>query len=294
VALVLAVAAALANAVTTILERLGVESAPSEMSMHLSLLAHALRRKVWLAGFAVMALAFLLQASALHYGQLSLVQPVLTLELPFLVVILGVWFGYRLGWHEWLGAIGAAGGLAAFLFLADPRGGHLQPGLRAWAIVAFACLGACAVAVGLARIGSRTWRAAMFGTAGALAFALTAAFIKVATDYLSSDGWLGMLGHWQAYALVASGLLGVFLAQNAFHAGPVTASQSTLVIVDPLASMAIGIGLFGDRIRTAGLRGPVESVSLIVGFLSVVLLACSPLVTAMRSGNGEGPERRGP
>ena len=31
-----------------------------------------------------------------------------------------------------------------------------------------------------------------------------------------------------------------------------TASQATLVIVDPLASVAIGIGLFGDTVQTGG------------------------------------------
>ena len=46
------------------------------------------------------------------------------------------------------------------------------------------------------------------------------------------------------------GALAVFLAQNAFHAGPIVASQSTLVLVDPLASILIGIGLFGDNLQT--------------------------------------------
>ena len=54
VAYVLAVGAALANALTTILQRLGVEQAPAEHTLRLSLLAYALRRKVWLAGFGVM------------------------------------------------------------------------------------------------------------------------------------------------------------------------------------------------------------------------------------------------
>src|SRR5215469_5404288 len=114
-AYLLAVLAAFANALTTILQRLGVESAPENTTMRLSLMAHALRKKVWLAGFGVMIAAFLLQFAALHFGGLTSVQPVLTLELPFLVAILGTWFRHRLSWHEWAGAIAAAGGLSAFL-----------------------------------------------------------------------------------------------------------------------------------------------------------------------------------
>ena len=61
--------------------------------------------------------------------------------------------------------------------------------------------------------------------------------------------------HWQTYALAFFGALGVFLAQNAIHAGPIVASQSTLVLVDPLASILIGIGLFGDNLQTGGAAG---------------------------------------
>jgi hypothetical protein len=63
----------------------------------------------------------------------------------------------------------------------------------------------------------------------------------------------------------------------------VTASQSTLVIVDPLVSLLIGIGLFGDNLQTGGARGPLESLSLIVLFGGVYFLARSPLVATVRS-----------
>ena len=78
--------------------------------------------------------------------------------------------------------------------------------------------------------------------------------------------WYAPFLSWQIWGMAVAGLLGIFLTQNAFHAGPVTASQSTLVIVDPLVSLLIGIGLFGDNLQTAGARGPLESLSLIVLF----------------------------
>jgi uncharacterized membrane protein len=82
---VLAVAAALSNALCSVFQRMGVEDAPEESTMRLSLLAHAIRRGVWLLGFGFMICAFLLQAFALHIGRLSVVQPILTMELLFLV-----------------------------------------------------------------------------------------------------------------------------------------------------------------------------------------------------------------
>jgi hypothetical protein len=93
--------------------------------------------------------------------------------------------------------------------------------------------------------------------------------------------------HWQTYGLIVFGLIGVFLTQNAFHAGPLAASQSTLVLVDPLFSILIGVGLYGDTLRTSGLWGPLEALSLLLMFVGAVFLSHSPLVTGMR-GDGKG------
>src|SRR5262249_52645439 len=80
---VLALGAALANALTSVFQRMGVERAPADSTLRLSLLVFALRRRIWLLGFALMIVSFLLQAVALHFGRLSQVQPILTTELVF-------------------------------------------------------------------------------------------------------------------------------------------------------------------------------------------------------------------
>jgi uncharacterized membrane protein len=91
---VLALAGALVNALTSVLQRLGVQNAPADATLRLSLLTHALRRGIWLLGFALMIVSFVLQAVALHLGRLSQVQPILTTELVFLVAILAIWFRF--------------------------------------------------------------------------------------------------------------------------------------------------------------------------------------------------------
>jgi drug/metabolite transporter (DMT)-like permease len=285
-AYVLAVGAALANALTTILQRMGLESAPPETNLRWSLMVYAMRRKVWLAGFGCMVAAFLFQFTALHFGRLTTVQPILTLELPFLVAILGIWFRQQLGWREWGGALFAAGGLAGFLTLASPGGGNQTPGLDDWGLVSIAVIGAGTIAVMLTRLGSAAWKAAMFGAAAAIAFAFTAALIKEMNAEIG-HGWAGVFLTWPPYALAVSGLAGLFLTQNAFRAGPITASQSTLVIVDPLASIAIGIGLFGDRIQTAGGRAGWEALALLVLFLGVYSLTRSPLIISVKNEDGD-------
>ena len=285
---VLAVAGALSNALTTILQRLGVEDAPAEDSLHFSLIAYAVRRKVWLFGCGGLIAGFLLQAFALHVGRLTIVQPILTLELPFLVAILAFWFRKHLSWKEWTGAIVATIGLALFLAVAVPTGGDLVPGLQTWGIAAFAAVAGSALLVALARVGAPAWKAAMFGAAAAIMFAFTAALIKqVTADF--HPAWYTFLTQWHVYAMAVTGLLAVFLAQNAFHAGPITASQAALVIIDPLASIAIGIGLFGDTIHTSGSRAPFEIAALVALFLGVLVLSTSPLIAHIKAEDPQAP-----
>jgi drug/metabolite transporter (DMT)-like permease len=285
---VLAVAAALANALTSVFQRMGVEDAPEETTMRLSLMAHAIRRGVWLLGFAFMICSFLMQSFALHIGRLSVVQPILTMELLFLVAILGIWFRFSISLREWIGASAIAGGLAGFLYFAAPGGGTEVPTNLGWIVVGGAAVFFMCAAVVATRWGPRWWKAAMFGTSAAIAYAFTAALIKTVSNYAAND-WVTMLYHWQTYGVVAFGLLGLFLTQNAFHAGPLAASQSTLVLVDPLVSICLGIALYGDTLRTSGAYGPLEAISLLIMFVGAVFLSNSPLITGMKS-EGKGSE----
>ena len=277
----LATASALANALTSILQRMGVEDASEDSTLRLSLLTHALKRGVWLIGLAFMIASFLSQAVALHLGDLSQVQPILTTELLFLIIILATWFRFRIGLREWLGCVAAAGGLAGFLLFAQPGGGDSVPTARGWVVVGSICGFVVVLAIVLALRGPRWWRAAMFGTAGAIGFAFTAALIKTVTGFIATD-WAQMFVHWETYALALCGVGSLFLAQNAYHAGPIAASQTALVLVDPLASLAIGIGLFGDNLRTAGAYGPLEAVSLVIMFAGAASIAHSPLISGMK------------
>lgn len=289
---ILALGASLANALTSIMQRMGVEDAPASDSLRFRLIAHAVRHRVWIAGVGFMVVSFVMQATALHLGRLSEVQPILTCELLFLVVILGLWFHFPLGWREWLGSLAAVLGLSGFLLFAAPGGGNAAPSLAEWVEVGVACLIAVAATIIAAQRGPRWWRAAMFGAGAAVAYAFAAACTKEVTSFIDRD-WMSIFWHWQTYGLAVSGALAVFLAQNAYHAGPIAASQSTLVLVDPLASILIGIALFNDDLRTGGAWGPLEALALLVLFGGGVLLSHSPLISGIRAGGAEEYERLG-
>ena len=286
-AYLLAVLAALANALSAIFQRIGVQNAPPDTVMSLRLVRHAFSNAIWFLGLAMIAVGFLLQAGALHFGQLSSVQPIVAAELLLLVLILGVWFRYHLGWREWGGSAAAAGGLATFLVVSAPGGGNVDPSRHAW-ITVFVVIGA--VSAGCAALGftgPRWFRAAMFGCAGAVLFALSAALTKQFTSLLSIS-WARAFTDWVPYVLVATGVTGLFLIQSAFHAGPITSSQAAITIVDPIVSVVIGIYLFHDTLQTAGWRLPVEVVAIAAVVGGLMLLSTSPLVAGAKDESGAG------
>jgi hypothetical protein len=282
----LALLAAFANAWSAVCQRLAVQGAGDQSAMSLGLLRHALSRAIWFAGLALIAAGFVLQAVALRFGQLSSVQPVVTTELLCLVLILAVWFRYPLTWREWGSAAAAAGGLAVFLVIAHPGGGTATPSLHRWLAMATVVGVLVAAATGLGFVGPRWFRSAMFGSAGAMVFAVSAALTKQFTDLVTS-GWGHVFTSPVPYVLVGTGLLGLVLVQSSFHAGPITASQSTLTIVDPLTSVVIGIWLFHDHLAASGWRLPVEVVAIVVVVVGVVTISRSPVVAGARDDRPE-------
>jgi hypothetical protein len=285
----LATACALSNALASIFQRMGIEDALASDTLKLSLLAHALRRGVWLLGFAFVVATVPLQIAALHLGSLSQVQPILTSELLFLVILLAAWFRFHVGWREWFGCAAAAGGLAGFLIFAQPGGGSDVPTTFEWVLAGSICGGTAVLATLSALRGPRWWRAAAFGVAAAVGFAFTASLIKTVSNYIATD-WVHIFFHWQTLGVAVCGALSLFVTQNAIHAGPIAASQTALVLVDPLASIALGIGLYGDSLRTAGAYGPLEALSLLIMFVGAASIALSPLVSGMKADDDRNAE----
>jgi drug/metabolite transporter (DMT)-like permease len=306
VAYLLAALAAFVNALTSVLQRIGVESAPESTTMRLSLMAHAIRRGIWLIGFALMLVVFGLLATALRFGELSVVQPVLTTELLFLLLILVVWFRYRLGWKEWLGSITIVVGLGGFFLVAAPKGGNAIPTNHQWVVASVLLIAIIAGLIVAAMRGPRWWRAAAFGAATAVTAAYTAALTKAITNY-TKEGWGHVFTHFEPYMLAITGLGTVFLIQNALHAGPITASRTTMVTINPLVSILLGVTLFADKLRAGPGWVTLEILSLAVLVVGVVILARSPLVAGTQGGvaeemlggararslDGGGPEDRG-
>jgi drug/metabolite transporter (DMT)-like permease len=283
IAVTFAALAAFTNALTSVLQRMGVETAPESSALKASLIGHAVRQKIWLIGFGFSLVQFGFVATALKHGELSTVQPVLTTELLFLLLILGIWFRYRLGAREWLGGLTVVAGLGCFFLAASPHGGQELPSTAQWVIATAAVAGAIVLGVLGGLRGPRWWRAAALGAATAVAASYTSALTKAITSYLN-HGWSAVFSHFEPYMLAVVGIGTVFLLQSALHAGPITASRTTLVTLNPLVSIVLGITLFGDILRGGALWITLEVLALAVLVAGVVVLTRSPLVAGSPDG----------
>jgi drug/metabolite transporter (DMT)-like permease len=266
---------------------MGVESAPQGHAMRLSLLTHALRRGVWVGGFALLLVTFGLQATALRFGDLTVVQPILTLELLFLIGILVVVFHRQVGWHEMVGAGAIVVGLTGFIVAAKPADGQGVPGSHAWGVVTIVIVVTAAVLVAGAQRGPRWWRAAGFGAAAGALFAYNASLTK-ATTSLIRGGWGHVFDHWEPYAIAVTGAVGFFLLQNALHAGPIAASRAAMLMMNPVVSVVIGAFVFQEGLRSGPGYIAAEGAALAIMLAGAYVLTQSPLVAGATVDGDQG------
>jgi len=283
--IVLALGTAFANAVASICERLGVEDAPQANGPSMGLVRHMVQRPVWVLGFVIMAAGYGCQAVALHLGSLNVVQPILVSELVMLVVVLWLWYRTPLRARDLLAAVATAAGLGIFLVLASPRVGTKVPSDHLWLGVGLATVAVVLALVMAGSRGSPARRALLLGAGASVGFALTAALTKSVTDALVA-GAGALFTSWQLYALCAVGLGSFVIMQSAFQVGPFAASQSTLILVNPLVALVIGHLLYGETLRGGPLYASLEVLALATMIAGALGLSTSALVANVREQSG--------
>ena len=281
-AIVFAVLSALTNACSAVLQRLAVVDRTSRAQPAWRTAIDLVRQPVWLLGALFLVGTFAFQALALYFGPLSVVQPVLVLELIFTLGLRVFVLHDGIAARTWSAALMICAGLAAFLIVASPTEGTHVPDARQW-IQAVSTRGLIvAVLLLLSRYGSPARSAALFGAATAVVWSVDAAFVKQTVDVLAHVGPLGLLTAWPFYAMIATGVLGTALLQGAYAVGPLAASQAALLIVDPLVSIALGIELFHEQLNTGPgyLAGAAASLAVLAAGVVMLSIWAPPVMTA--------------
>src|SRR5579875_446164 len=287
VSVVFALLTALANGTASVLQRRAAGSVPDPAAFHLSLLGHLIRRKVWLAGIAMVVLAALCQAAALATGPVALVQPIFIIELPFSLLLASMLARRRLPPLTWAGVALVTVSLGAALAAGAPSGGGARAPLGVWipTLVITVCFEAALIAAGVRLRGNP--RAAALGLAAGVGYGLTAALMKSAMAALAR-GVVPFLTSWQLYGTALAGVGALFLFQNSLQAGSLVAAQPPLTLGDALSSSAYGVGVFGETNRT-GAWLPAEIVAVLL-----IAAGCVELSRSLARVHAAGPSVHSP
>jgi drug/metabolite transporter (DMT)-like permease len=281
VAVLLAIAASFCTATASLAQRQGAKSVQTTGGFDVRLILRLARQPIWLLGIVSMIAGFGFQLTALRYGPLALVQPILALELLLVFGFLAIAGRrqMRIKNRDWLGAVAMSAGLAVFLRVASPSGGRLHAAGFLWLLAGLATFGVVlgAVAFGHSRHsgGSPTRRAAVLGAATGVAWGFVAAVIKELSSHLG-DGIGAIFSTWSLYVLLAVGAAAMLLASHALAAGPLAASQPGFTILDPLAAALLGVFLFGENIQAGpwDLTGEALALALVVVGAATLSRSC--------------------
>ena len=144
-----------------------------------------------------MVISFGFQAVALGLGELSAVEPIITLEVPLTLLVASRVFGGRLSNQEWTSVLVMTGGMITLVAALDPKPGD-ETNINHFTYIVAG--GATAGTIGAARAGlargtAPIWQTACLGAATGTCFGLTATLMKETIAQLTDNGVGALLTH---------------------------------------------------------------------------------------------------
>ena len=292
-AIAAALAAALSYGLSAILEQRSVHQVAERGVFAPRLLVDLAHRPVWLASIGATLVGAALQAIALHFGPLALVQPILVCDLLFAVLLSAVARRAAPDRVIVAGAVCCTAGIAAFLAVAQPTGGTETVSLPAVIPLAAALAAVLAVCLVWAKTGPRTARPLALALGCGVCYGVNAFLLKLVTFSLA-QGFSAPLEQWPLYALVVVGPVGFLLNQEAYQSGTLIA-PALAVITTTTSLVSIGIGYLWLNESFASGPGDVvtEVAALAVMTVGIALLAHrAPVVARQRAATTEAAHLR--
>ncbi|HET7371655.1 MAG TPA: DMT family transporter [Gammaproteobacteria bacterium] len=283
VAYVLALLAALANAAGQILQRKPSREEPEEAQESARLFLDLAKQPLWLAGIAGVILGSIFQIGALNFGALATVQTLVILELPFTLIGASWFLGSKLRWRDWFYIAVMTAGTAGVVGFLNPEGGHTSNiSALTWGVAVGATILPIVVFYAFTRRAESARDAALLGAATGICFALFAALMKGVTMQFH-QGFFAVITSWQIYLAIIAAVAGMWLLQNAVHAGKLVAAQPGITLLDPAVSIVWGALVFDEHMR-GGVYIVLALISGAAIAFSAFALAESPRVEESEDG----------
>ncbi|MDR2985181.1 MAG: DMT family transporter [Nocardiopsaceae bacterium] len=274
VAIALAATAAATFAVANVVQQRVAASLQSAAAFDGALLLRLIRRPLWVAGLAAVAVSLALQATALDLGRLVVIEPVLASSLLF-ALALGAWADHRrMRPVEWLAALATFAGLVVFLSVARPSGGEPTAAPSLLGLAALAAVAAAVISGLLATRMSPLRRALTLGVGGGIAAGVTDALTKTVAALFGAHQ-LGALADARPYLLVFIGLLTYTMQQNGYRAAGLAAFLPVFSVLDPAVGSLLGIVLYHEHLGGGAWRIAAEVAAVLAATWGISQLARS-------------------
>ncbi len=270
-AVLLALLAALAFAFGTVLQQKGTLEAPSG-SDQARFLVQILTRPVWLAGGALQAAGWVLQAAALDRGSLVVVQSLTATSLVIALPLGARITDQQISHRVIVGAVAIIVGIVLFLSVGSPQTGTSHPSSADWWMAGISGIAVTALLVRLGRGQSGATKALLFGSAAGVSFALQATVTKEFMTIVGS-GIGTLFSSWEIYVLITTAVVGFALQQSALKTGILAPAMASSNAVTLFASVVFGVTVFGEKLSNGSDRLAPALIGLGVALIGVVLLA---------------------
>jgi drug/metabolite transporter (DMT)-like permease len=269
-----AIGSALSFGMTGALQHTAAMRVEERKALNPGLLIDLGKQPIWLLSLFANALGTILQLVALATGPLVLVQPMLVSGLLFAVMIRSRLAHRRPPLYAIVGASLCAAGLAVFLLLSRPSGGHEWLSLSQALPLAAGLAAVLAICLGIAsRFPGEPRSFALAAGAGVL-YGVTAGVAKLAIGLFETQGIVALVTSWPLYAAAILGPMGFLLNQNAYQADRKMAPALAIITVtDPLVGIGVGVLWLGENLQS-GLGPIIGQVLALAGLVyGVALLA---------------------
>lgn len=263
--------------------------APRHDLLHPRLLLRLIREPLWCLGVLVMLLGNMLWVWTLYLGTVSQVEPLLSSSLVFAFLFSAVLARRRPSARAITGALLVSAALTGFVAVADAQAD--ESAAPTLVVVLLACLVVALIVTPLVAFRrGRSWRtlSVRFALGAGVLYGLQDAAARWALVSADRHGVPALLTSSGSYVVVATALGGLLLSQSAFGAARLANSLPPMVIAEPLAGIALGVAMLGDRVRHTPSALAVEVAALAAMVIGAVLIARSE---ALRVGR-RGPVRR--
>jgi hypothetical protein len=271
-----ALGASATDGITAVLDERTTKQVPTHRSaLAVGLIVALLHRPIWLLAIFLNIVGVVLQITALHFGALALVQPIMVCDLIF-AVFLGAAFRHRRPDRLMvLGVFCCAGGLGWFLAVARPHGGRSTIPATDAIPLGVAVAAALVVCLTGARFGHRMMRPIMIALACGICYGVTAFLFKLlASGNGGHGGFVGLLQRWPLWAVIIIGPLGFILNQSAYQAGVmVSPVLSVITAADPIVSIAIAHQVLHESLAGGPANITMEAIAFAVMIAGIVTLA---------------------